>query len=218
MLYVYLKQSIGAYLSGPAGNSREHCIVKSLLPVCRCYSLSPPPLPSSPITPPAVLIIWSWVPLAGNTTSVPFPHDTASCAILTAVRYRMCSLFQGKGRTRETRSLDTILYNLFLDAACPEAYSFLSAHQLSDVSRAMIKVQTQFMCEITECDAYITMYSRGQQSTRVSPMWLIQLNSTIKDAPPWQTECFIMRSHAFRKKPSVFSWLDMQNCNLTQIL
>ena len=109
MLYVYLKQSIGPYLSGPAGNSRELCIVKSLLPVCRCYSLSPPPLPPSPITPPAVLIIWSWVPLAGNTTSVPFPHDTASCAILTAVRHLMCSLFQGKGRTRETRSLDTIL-------------------------------------------------------------------------------------------------------------
>ena len=113
MLYVYLRQSIGPYLSGPAGNSREHCIVKSLLPVCRCYSLSPPPLPPSSITPPAVLIIWSCVPLAGNTTSVPFPHDTASCAILTAVRQRrpICHLFQGKGRTRETRSLDTILCN-----------------------------------------------------------------------------------------------------------
>ena len=114
-----------------------------------------------------------------------------------------------------------LIANFFLDAAFPEAwaYSFLSAHPLRDASRAMTKVQTQFTWEITECDACIHMYSRGQQSTCVSPIGLITLCSSIKDAPPCQTEYFSIRSHAFRKKTkNVFSWLDVQKCNLTQIL
>ena len=100
--------------------------------------------------------------------------------------------------------------NFFLDAF-PEVNSFLSAHPLSDLSRAMIKVQKQLKWEITECDAYINMYIRGQQSTRISPMWLMQLRMHPHGR---QNALLCVPTHS-EKKPSVFSWLDMQKCNLT---